>query len=95
MADVILPANNRASQRFSVSVTGGDIGLGLRWSTLNEQWYITIDGVTRDRVIVSDELLGHAAGGSIWALSLHDDATDPQRYAWGDTHYLVWLEALV
>ena len=93
MPDYVLPANNRASQRFSVSVTGGDIGIGLRWSTLNEQWFLTVNGVINDRCIVSDELLCNVAGGALWAMSLHDDPTDPGRNAWGDTHYLVWIES--
>ena len=92
MADLILPANNRLSQRFSVAVPDGSIGIGLRWSPLNERWFITLDGVTRDRVIVSNELLGRVAGGFVMALPLHDTDDDPGINAWGATHYLVWIE---
>ena len=91
MPDYQLPVRNVVEQRFRTNVTGGMIGIEMRWSPLNERWYITIDGVTSGRTVISNEVLGRIHGGILMALSLHDNV-EPVWNAWGNTHALMWIE---
>lgn len=91
MPDYQLPVRNVVDQRFRTNVINGSIVIEMRWSPLNERWYITIDGVTVGRTVVSGEVLGEVSGGFIIAMPLHDN-TEPAWNAWGNTHSLMWIE---
>lgn len=90
MASVIRLTND-ARQTFRTSLGGVSARLTVWWQPSDAHWYLAVDGVTASARLVERglPLLGrrHAYGGQLYV----QGPGVPGRYAWEQTHVLVFL----
>lgn len=92
-----LPINDSNEQRYNIVLGGQFVFLKLRWNKLQRTWMLTVrtrgETVIESRIINAAQplVLNNTLEGNLYANPLRGNPYDPDRYAWGRTHELVYV----
>jgi len=81
-----------ARQVFTTRLAGRTYRVSAWWQPSDGHWYLSVEGVAEGVRLVEDGMplagLSPSVGGQLYVAG----SGEPGRYAWGQTHRLVFVE---